>query len=628
MSLRRSLPLAAPLVLGALPLAAQQFTIDSSALPPGAIWTDGVEIADVDGDGDNDILFANGSTYSAGGAQPQQLFLNDGTGTFTAAHAQLGVANFNAKMVIAEDFDNDGDLDLMYSPEGPFPATTQIPRMLINDGTGNFTDESATRIPAITMASFCVCAGDVDDDGDLDVVFTNGATFGGVATQARLYLNDGNGFFADATAASMPADTYNAQDVTLFDWDNDFRVDIALSGKGASGKRSRLYRNVGGTFQITSVIDNLGTGGTYEIDWGDLDGDGDLDGLVQSISGFNEGVTYNNITSVTNFTLPAPNGGDDNEMAGLDYDDDGDLDVMCASLASSGEKLWRNDGVMSFVNQNGAIQTQSDSTLDFGFGDLDNDGDIDFVTGQGESGNFTNKVYKNSGPADTTPPQVRAVEMPTYGSSATVFHASTQDAIQDDGKASFVTTTYKSWQGSASGVTTASGTAFHQGGGTWRAEIPTQAGAAGAHVCWTFTDRNGNASTAGATAGTVADWTDLGNGLAGVGGVPTLSVTGATTTGNPIDINLTGAAPNSAGAILANVQAGFLPVFGGTLVPALTGPAVLLPYTTDGTGAMATITVPWPAAQPCTVLYMQAGTIDGAAPAGFSFSNAVAGLQK
>src|SRR5687768_11578094 len=109
MSVKRFLTLLAP--LGAVPVAAQQFTYDSTALPAQNIWTDGVEIVDIEGDGDNDILFANGSTYSSGGAQPQHLFLNDGAGNFTAAHGQLNVANFNAKMVIAEDFDQDGDLD-------------------------------------------------------------------------------------------------------------------------------------------------------------------------------------------------------------------------------------------------------------------------------------------------------------------------------------------------------------------------------------------------------------------------------------------------------------------------------------------------------------------------------------
>ena len=631
MILRKSLPLAVS--LAAAPLCAQQFTYDAGAMSSGAIWTDGVELVDIEGDGDIDILFANGSSYGAGGFQPQHLFLNDGTGSFSAAHGQLNVANFNAKMVIAEDFDGDGDLDLMYAPEGPFPATTQLPKMLINDGTGTFTDESNTRLPALTMASFCVCAGDVDDDGDLDVVFTDGATFGGVATQARLYLNDGSGFFTDATATNMPVDTYNAQDVTLFDYDGDFDLDIALSGKGAAGKRSRLYLNGGtGVFAAVNVLDNVGTNSTYEIDYGDLDGDGDLDGMVQSVtvSGFSaqEGWFENNGPSVTTGTFPAPNGSDDNEMAGVDYDDDGDLDVFIGSLGST-ERLYRNDGGFTFVNQDGQIQSQGDSTLDFGFADLDNDGDVDMVTGQGESGNFTNKVYRNNGPAtDTTPPTVLNVESPSYGVSSTLFHATTQDVIQDDGSDSFVTATYTAFQATGGVSQVDTGTAFHQGGGTWRAEIPTQAGASGAHICWTFTDREGNTSTAAAGAGQLNDWNDLGNGLAGAGGIPTLTGSGSTQPGQAITVDLTGAASNAAGAVLVNAEADFTPLFGGTLVPSLSGPTVVLGYTTDGSGA-ASLNGAWPAGGPAgTVLYFQAGTLDGGAPFGFSFSNALAGLQQ
>src|SRR5262245_48907326 len=88
--------------------AAQQFVYDAAALPAQSVWTDGVALADVDLDGDVDILFANGSSYGGTGtqgAQPQHLFENDGLGVFAAAHSDLNVANFNAKMVIAEDFD-------------------------------------------------------------------------------------------------------------------------------------------------------------------------------------------------------------------------------------------------------------------------------------------------------------------------------------------------------------------------------------------------------------------------------------------------------------------------------------------------------------------------------------------
>jgi len=622
---------AGPLVsLGALGLlvapAAAQFTLASGALPAQSSWTDGVELADVDGDGDVDVLFANGSGYGAGGALPQHLFLNDGSGTFTAAHSQLNVASFNAKMVIAEDLDGDGDLDLAYAVESGFPGPTQTPRILINDGTGNFADESATRLPPVTMASFCVCAGDVDDDGDLDLVFTDGGTFAGVPSQAHLFENDGAGFFTDATAAEMPVDLYNAQDATLFDWDGDFDVDITLSGKGAAGNRSRLYLNDGtGSFVKSTILDGLGTGNTYEIDWGDLDGDDDLDGLVQSISGVSEGVAYNGIGSITTAVLPSPNGDDDNEMAGLDYDNDGDLDVLVGSLGTSGEKLYRNDGGGAFTNVNGLVQTQLDSTLDLGIADLDGDDDYDFVTGQGESGNFTNKVYLSAGPADSRPPRILGSDTPAYDPLATVFHARTQDAIQDDGGAGFVVGAYRAWQGTSAGVAQLAGQAFHQGGGSWRARVPTLPGAPGLAFCWSFTDAAGNRTEEVQSLGTVLDWNDLENAHAGLAGLPALAGTGTPTAGGGFSIQLTNARPFSVGALVVGSSTFFVPFLGGVLVPKK---SALVAYFTDGSGS-ANLPLGWPAGLPgCSVLYFQAFTKDSAASHGWSFSNALAGIQR
>ena len=104
-------------------------------------------------------------------------------------------------------------------------------------------------------------------------------------------------------------------------------------------------------------MDAVGTGGTYEIDWGDLDGDSSLDGMVISLASFSDGFLINDLTSVTTSAFPPPNSDDDNEMAGLDYDDDGDLDVVIGSLGFGGEKIYRNDGGGTFVNVSSEIQS-------------------------------------------------------------------------------------------------------------------------------------------------------------------------------------------------------------------------------------------------------------------------------
>lgn len=597
---------------------AQQFVM-STPFAGSAVWTDGVAFADVDGDGDTDVLFANGSGYGSGGAQPQHLFLNNGNATFVAAHGNLNVANFNAKMVIAEDFDNDGDLDLMYAPEGPFPATTQRARMLINNGSGVFSDQSLTRLPNLTMASFCVCAGDVDDDGDLDVVFTNGATFGGVATQARLFENDGNGFFTDATAARMPVDTYNAQDVTLFDWDGDADIDIALSGKGASGKRGRLYLNDGtGVFTVSNVLNNLGTGATYEIDWGDLNGDGNLDGLVQSITGQSEGWARNNVTSVTNLTFPSPNGNDDNEMAGMDYDNDGDVDVFVGSLAGT-EKVYRNNGNGTFTSATASvIQAQSDATLDLGFADLDGDGDYDMVTGQGEGGNFTNRMYTNGGSADTLPPVLVNAHTPSaIGASGTVFHVHIRDSIADDGKIYATTSLAYVIDGSTNGTVPG----VHMGGGLFRAVVPSNGSTFSISATWSATDSVGNGTSYPPTViGGINPWTDLGNALAGTNGLPVLVGTGPLTAGSNGSLSLSNALPSSLSVLFIGLTNGSAPLLGGILVPV---PPVTALYLNSNPGGGLSFPFVWPVIAPGTKIYLQYVIQDPGAIFGAAISNAV-----
>ena len=628
--MRRSLWAVSCLALAmAAHASAQQFTYNSSALPPQAVWTDGVELADVDGDGDIDILFANGSAYGGtgtAGQQPQHLFLNNGSGSFSAAHAQLNVANFNAKMVIAQDFDNDGDLDLMYASG----SDGSPPRILINNGTGVFADQTASRIPAFgtNPKSFCVAAGDVDDDGDLDVVVNDGGTFGGNPSQAKLLKNDGTGVFTDVTAAQMPVDLYNCQDVTLLDYDGDFDLDIALGGKGGTGKRARLYLNNGaGNFSISNALDAVGSGNTYEIDWGDLDADSDFDAAVQSLGGtnnFSEGWARNDgpTTTMPEFIFPNPNTDDDNEMLCLDYDNDGDLDVFVGNLNFQ-EKAYRNNGGGSFTNVNSIIQVQADSTLDMGTADLNGDGKYDLVTGQGESGNFTNKVYINNGTADTLAPVLVDDDIPvTLGDPQTVFHLRLRDQLSDDGKIGVSVSYVWSTLGADNG---GSGDALHQGTGQYRAAVPTPAGTTSAEITFTATDEAGNVAVFGPyTVPPVADpWTNLGGGLAGVSGIPVLVGSGPLTTGSAGSLALSSAAPSALCSLFISLASTPTPFKCGTLIPVPIAFQIML--FTNGSGNLNLNWPSWPAGLSGASVYFQYAIADGAAVCSTSISNAVRG---
>jgi hypothetical protein len=611
--------LASAALLGVAPaLLAQQFTYNSGAIPVGPnIWTDGVAIVDANGDGALDLVFADGGNYATGAAVVQRMYANNGAGIFSDASAALNVANFGARMVIGEDFDNDGDVDLLYAPDSVYPSPNKKPVLLLNNGNGTYSNGSAG-LPSVNMSSFCVCAGDVDDDGDLDVVFTDGATFGGTNAQAHLYLNSGNATFTDVTATHMPVDLFKQQDVTLLDIDKDYDIDIAITGKGGN---THVYLNDGtGHFATNSMANAVGTSGTYEVDWGDLDGDGDFDAAVQSMTGFNEGWARNDGTGTpmveTLFTGNVNQ--DDNEVALIDYDNDGDLDVLMGSLNTS-ERMFNNNNAV-FTLTGGIIQAVGDSSLDLGIGDLNNDGKYDFVTAQGESGTFVNKVYMNNGSADTLAPVFMQVETPaSIGASTTIFRAQLKDQFADDGhipvSVSFAYTTVGAGNGS--------GTATHMGNGLFRAAVPT-AGATSVSLTWTATDRPGNVSNSGPiVVGAASPWTNEGRALAGVTGDPLLVGTGTLQTGSAGALTLSNAAPSATALLFISASSSPIPFKGGTLCAFPT--VALLTLATNGSGGITLPWASWPSGLSGLSLWFQYGIADGAAIHGVSLSNAERG---
>jgi len=406
------------ILIAVSPVAAQQFQEQQSTRfpqPAALDYSNQLTIGDIDGDGDLDIIWANGGNFSSAGTnQISRIYINNGSGVFTDESVARGAFTGLCRGVELGDIDNDGDLDMVLAQD-----FNRQPQLLLNNGSGVFTNVTAVRLPVMTLSCTRAQFGDIDNDGDLDLYLTNGGTtsrFG--SGQNRVFVNNGAGFFTDATATLHPvAVLAEPQDAIFGDIDGDLDIDVRV-GSTASNQ-SRLYRNNGlGVFAAVAGVpaDN----NCYSYDFGDIDNDGDLDLFGANASGTtanadlllrNDGTgAYSDVSA--NYT-PNP-GVDDNDSKFFDYDNDGDLDLIVArlgSVANSPERIYNNNGSGVFTEVTGLITSISDSTLDIMVADLNGDGRLDIVTAQGESGNFTNRIYMNiTGPVDTRSPRIVSME--------------------------------------------------------------------------------------------------------------------------------------------------------------------------------------------------------------------------
>ncbi len=214
-----------------------------------------VALADLDADGDLDAVFAGYSPYYT------EVWENDGLGHFGYG-AQLGV-RYTYDLAIG-DVDGDGDPDVMLAND------LQPDTIWLNDGAGGFTDSGQNLGSA---ASRGVALGDVDGDGDLDAFVAVGDDY----AHSILWLNQGGdqapgtaGQFADSGQTPLVAST---ADAALGDVDGDGDLDVLLTANPVSiwvnGLRDLVAEDlqigadtvgVGVSFPVTVVVANRGSG--------------------------------------------------------------------------------------------------------------------------------------------------------------------------------------------------------------------------------------------------------------------------------------------------------------------------------------------------------------------------------
>jgi hypothetical protein len=426
----------------ALPAWGQQFVDQTSTrFPTIAEYTNQCTLVDLDGDGDKDIVFANGQGYSTLGVLLKpRIYINNGTGVF-ADETDARAAGITGCFRGAEagDVDRDGDWDLILAQD-----YNRRPLLLINNGSGVFSDQTVARLPNIAMGSARAQFGDIDNDGDLDILICNsGASRFATTGRPRIFNNDGTGVFTDAPTTQFPSTALAEQmDCVFGDVDNDLDLDFHVGTRASGVNSSQLWLNngSGGFTRLTPFVTDATC---YSYDFGDIEGDGDLD-----LIGVNAGATNTELllrnngagtswTAVSSQITPNPTV-DDNDSRFIDFDNDGDLDLLIAALGGP-DRIYRNNGLGTFTQvTTGVLPAITDSSLDIKVGDVTGDGKPDIITAQGESGSFQNRIYVNTGPADTVKPTIKLVEQApsrTLGPwviRTEVFDGTTSDRGYDD----------------------------------------------------------------------------------------------------------------------------------------------------------------------------------------------------
>ncbi len=242
----------------------------------GSYFVQNVTFGDIDNDGWVDLAVCDDNDY-------MKIYKNNaGTMTLTTSLIDTEInpgmfysgdpydsGNYGSVWL---DFDNDGDLDLYiaHCRQSATSSTDQRrrDRLFVNNGSNVYSEQSATYGIEITdfKQSWTSSFGDLDNDGDFDLVMTNHGENG------QIFENNGSGMFTDITATTGWNTSIDPIESVVEDFDNDGYLDIMISGS-----QWYMWHNNGDmTFTpVTGVLPNLG--GLLSFATGDLNHDGFID---------------------------------------------------------------------------------------------------------------------------------------------------------------------------------------------------------------------------------------------------------------------------------------------------------------------------------------------------------------
>jgi hypothetical protein len=376
---------------------------DFAKVPPSVIEFDSaasrsVNWIDYDNDNDVDLFITTGKQ----GGDDNMLYRND-NGIFVRIFDQP-IVNDSLPSDGSSwgDFNNDGLTDLCVVNWYNKPAL-----LYTNNGGGNFTFNSSSPVSNQNGYSETCTWGDYDNDGLIDLFITNSA---GSNHRNYLYRNTGNGNFLRVDTGIVVSEIGRSRGANWVDIDNDRDLDLFVCRE--LNQNEYLYRNNGNGY-FTKITDSpltTNAGESWSGSWGDYDNDGDLDVFVTNSGNQNNFLYRNegnfNFTKITNDPIVSEPGY--NAVSGWgDYDNDGDLDMFITQAyvgpsftQKAVNKLYKNllmeTGSASFQKITaGEIVSDSGYSYGFAWGDYDNDGDLDVAVANTFDENQKSALYKN-----------------------------------------------------------------------------------------------------------------------------------------------------------------------------------------------------------------------------------------
>ncbi|HKB16695.1 MAG TPA: CRTAC1 family protein, partial [Planctomycetota bacterium] len=347
------------------PNVAGPLGLDVVGLAGGAI------MEDLDGDGALDLLMS-----SWGLKDPLRCFRNNADGTFTERTEEAGLAGIVSGLnAVQADPDNDGDADVLVLRGGWLHEDGRLPNSLLrNRGDGVF-DDVTEEAGLLSFHPTQVGAwADYDADGDLDLFVANESATGEPVHPCELFRNEGDGTFRDVAAEVGLAAVGYFKGGIWGDLDNDGLPDLYLSAQ-SKAPGNLLFHNEGrgadGRWTFQEVGERAGVrepARSFPTWCFDYDNDGWQDLFV---SGF--------------------------------YANAGQVAAEYLGIANHAEKprLYRNrrDGTFVDVSREARVDRVL-LTMGCNYGDLDNDGWLDFyaATGNPDLRNvIPNRMFRNSG---------------------------------------------------------------------------------------------------------------------------------------------------------------------------------------------------------------------------------------